>query len=1189
MNASNTIRNKPVRHDLGLQGHFGQLHKLQAGIQPEVQKYIANIGGLITSEVIQVPDDNGDSYKKRIFNLDFGEGAEELNFSGDLKSMNAYLEGLHTPLKTSAQRAVRNSYTPSNASMKQKLKSWWNNREEIKAKSHNERLLLNSLLRFASTGSVVVPEYVHEDLQVDSAACHAGPEQNMRTDNMWDSSHEIDFDERAKRHDPAVTKKPLEPAIIPGSSFDPLHGFLFEIDKAALDNGNLRSAQRELKSWLTKNIQEINGQSLDHDSGFIALKPDEIDQLAQRVHSGVEDKTLSLLLSRVDTEERIDKAIKRIEATLSDFKNSELLQGIVRESADKRTADQKIRDTLRATSSMSRIIGSDFMKESWAYHRNSQKDLPSMGMVLKDLQVLEGVYNHFLENGATDLQREAIAQDKEFYALLGFSEKMAESLEEGFKEFASKQGEYAVNAEGYSRLKQSFRNASTAGIFISEEHLRKEHNDVLDTLQVSLGQGGGHAERFGGELVHNTIDFFEDLYKQPFESVQNFAFFSAMVYLTYQTYALKAQMGMAEEAATIDIATIGNGLDAGVIPGLEGLPDVGEMDSSLLTLNTEDLAFKDMTLEQCKSAEYMVCHTHQILFGLIEYKDQLSGYVGDTSKVFMDIVNGFTALPAKVAGLPVDDAPASIEAASKVSEAVTEAFTTSNNVQSFGLHGPMFASFATMGFMHGLKAFPRIGEFYKSSSDAARVLGRERPGAIIGLVGGLVADHSGAIASLLDTPGTGVAATFAATTLGYYAFKRKGEAKEAVINKIEAAMGASIKPYITEGIEPAIDSEEIYKLFFGEGHEVKSAVIDLEPNKVLNVLGLSSQSGAGSKITLDQSNIAKIIVQINKLSLNVAMSGESLGVDHGTYQNFLEAKTARIVEALKLHQKGGLEEKELAAIFKNDWRDVLAAEVHLTGRSDIFQAAYDTLPSKREFVRLNRAGAAKRGSCKRLQNTFDNAASVEARKVELGHFKRYINQRMACDSRGALDNLKYQSALLGAQVGTGLKVAFDRTKQHLLNPAWEGAVNTVMRPSYGLLQDMPAKKALFWGAAATGVTLGVIDNTGVTGNATLDAITQNESINDLSYLWYGVAGGLATGLAATVVNIVEDKAIVHGAVGGSFLVGASAGHYGVKHGVKPVFGYAKERLRKVLTGTPKTSNEQKNVKDTKACDYIVGK
>ena len=57
MNASNTIRNKPVRHDLGLQGHFGQLHKLQAGIQPEVQKYIANIGGLITSEVIQVPDD----------------------------------------------------------------------------------------------------------------------------------------------------------------------------------------------------------------------------------------------------------------------------------------------------------------------------------------------------------------------------------------------------------------------------------------------------------------------------------------------------------------------------------------------------------------------------------------------------------------------------------------------------------------------------------------------------------------------------------------------------------------------------------------------------------------------------------------------------------------------------------------------------------------------------------------------------------------------------------------------------------------------------------------------------------------------------------------------------------------------------------------------------------------------------
>ena len=73
------------------------------------------------------------------------------------------------------------------------------------------------------------------------------------------------------------------------------------------------------------------------------------------------------------------------------------------------------------------------------------------------------------------------------------------------------------------------------------------------------------------------------------------------------------------------------------------------------------------------------------------------------------------------------------------------------------------------------------------------------------------------------------------------------------------------------------------------------------------------------------------------------------------------------------------------------------------------------------------------------------------------------------------------------------------------------------------------------------------------------------------------------------VNIVEDKAIVHGAVGGSFLVGESAGHYGVKHGVKPVFGYAKERLRKILTGTPKTSNEQRNVKSTKACDYIVGK
>ncbi|MCF8495725.1 MAG: hypothetical protein K9G62_03560 [Alphaproteobacteria bacterium] len=389
----------------------------------------------------------------------------------DLPNLRAFLDFLHQPLRAGTEQAL--PPPPDRIHVRK--------RQSHDRILHQKRVDLHRLLRFATTGSVEIPPDRHEELEKESAECHAKTEQAMRDADSWRSRQEL------------ANRQTIQSAV-PGTGFSPADGFSFSLTPPPADEGPAHKAMREKFGALMKTA---TGRNFEPEEGKILLTGRQVEALCRAAH---EDFALPDLLEAVGFEEDVQKHMDSIARRANDLSHSVAFQQLSEENSAR-----KLESLIRSTSALSPLVNSEAMQEIWKrYHFTEQRDSPLEGLS-KEYAIFQAVMETESRKGKISPARmEALAQ--EFYPLLAFSTQVTNLLAEA----RTKAGEIEPFAMGLTAMQKSFRTASLAGVALSAREMKDDHTRILKDLEEYLG-GGSSMARWAQATGGNALEFVNDV------------------------------------------------------------------------------------------------------------------------------------------------------------------------------------------------------------------------------------------------------------------------------------------------------------------------------------------------------------------------------------------------------------------------------------------------------------------------------------------------------------------------------------------------------------------------------------------------------------------------------------------------------------------------------------------------------
>ena len=795
-------------------------------------------------------------------------------------NVKAFLDYLHQPIRSNVEAHSSLGQEPNpedldgNKADKPKKK-------EIRAHNHDRRTQVHRLMRFAATGSVEIPADSTEELEKETAECHATTEQAMRDADTWRREMEVGNTEDTQ-------------ASIPSSRFDPENGFAFKLHENVLHpdrhNGFF---QRELAGYFWSKINAATDAGYMLEDVELFLNAQELEQLVIET----DDEDLANLLDRVEFEEAVQEKLESIDARVSDLSQSGAFSRLIQ--GQQQDESQKLNDLMHSTSALAPVIGSDYMRDMWTrYHYTERNESPMEGLS-KEYGVFLAVMDVYArDEHIPTIRMEAIAQ--EFYSLIALSDKMVGTMQD-----ASEKAKLNAHIGGLmADNRETFKNASIAGVAIADRHLPDEYQDVLGTFEKSLHQGGSATGEMAAATVDTTLDFTMDVVNFIKESPKVAATFVGLATTLYI-------MNNGGDAETAQQAAN----DVVMLFGEEGL---------------EEAAIDyDALPEEAKQVQNW--HWDMGPLGLYKHYMYDNAVVGP-AQTMMDWMRMGVHYSYEMVGLPIDGNAAFSQAAESVVEPLATQLFNVNLFQNAS-HAAFWMYMTSKGYQHGLRGAQKVFDLLAPLTDLGYQSG----------VGTMELLHLKKKTDLSERL-LQVAQNIQDTDFRKYQGRLGIEQQSARQLSAEDRRMAVLLPVAcqaegygfnaTKGCvllalaEAATDRESLTPDI-----PVKSITGEKTGGNVISIGGLKEE------FQIEAKTMGQTLKALDRFDMIMIQAASKIGTDQSWYLNFMQQKIDESRKALADYSADGninILQKKLS----RNLEDLMAVEVRMTEKSGIYETVF---------------------------------------------------------------------------------------------------------------------------------------------------------------------------------------------------------------------------------------------------------
>ncbi len=635
-------------HTLGIRGHFSIASLLQKAADHYSVRVMHNGKGSYSI----TPADNAPENSERAvdiasFTPSFIEHDDNIYGRNETKAL---LDFMNQPFRVLSERR------------QEELNPGLDKKEKIDA-GHADRVAFHRLMRFATNGTVEIPIETEEELEKETAECHAKTEQAMRDRDLWRNQLEIG------------NKKTISSAI-PNSSIDPKGGFKFDLSpQSVTGNAHQGQNQEKLNALFWDAINAASGNRYETPSSTVCLTASELETFYNHAH----DMGLGELIDKVEFEEAVQEKMDNVRERATKLEMSAAFTGLTKNSAE--NSAHALRDLMTSSTAMRPVVTSDEMQNVWKrYHYTDRNDSPLSG-IGKEYATFAALMDIYAaKEDVTPAELEAIKH--EFAPLLAFSDRAAEILKEGF----DKADVASPAKQVLDKVTENFQATGLTDVSISQDMLKDDYQDVLSALEKYIEQGGSALSQTKEAAVDTALDFTMD--------VVNFIKESPTVAATF--------VGL---ATTLFIMNGGSSDDAQA--AAETIMVFGENGLEEITINN------DLLPEEAQDSQNW--HWDMGPFGMYKHYMYDNAVVGP-AQTMMDWMRIAMQTGLESVDLPVNTDPAFSKAAETTADKLGAQLFNINLFQNAS-HAAFWMYMASKGYNHGTKGAHKIFDLMSPLTD----------------------------------------------------------------------------------------------------------------------------------------------------------------------------------------------------------------------------------------------------------------------------------------------------------------------------------------------------------------------------------------------------------------------------------------------------------------------------------------
>jgi len=372
-----------------------------------------------------------------------------------LKSLENFASFLHQP--------IRSLTKPEAAESKSALRKVTQNIILQEEEGYKARTDIHRVLRFAMTGSVEIPPDVEENLEKETAECHAATEQAMRDADTWRSVAEFGNDE-------------VKISALPGTRIDSDKGLFIPILPPEMAQDFHGQNQKQLASVFKKNLDAATRGQARYEDGGVYLSGVQLDALCQ----GLQSEPLSEIIDGVEFEEAVQQRLSSVENRAKDFTQITKLAGVTGQH------DITLMKMAQLGTALTPLMSSSLMDKAWTRANYMERGTSPLENMTKDLSVYLAVTEAYLKRGDVSAA-ELHALDTEFHPLLSFTAHISDALSKGLSRKENDPLSQAIKT-ALDFMKAELQVASPSGASLPARFLNEDQEETLKALKKFAGK-----------------------------------------------------------------------------------------------------------------------------------------------------------------------------------------------------------------------------------------------------------------------------------------------------------------------------------------------------------------------------------------------------------------------------------------------------------------------------------------------------------------------------------------------------------------------------------------------------------------------------------------------------------------------------------------------------------------------------
>lgn len=997
-------------------------------------------------------------------------------------------------------------------------------RQPIAQSVHKDkRITGHAVTRFMTTGHVEIQKYLDEGLaSAASLECHEKGERKMKESDIW--RYEPEF------WNPDMNSEKV--SSIPGTSYDPDKGFVFELDDDFINGRFLQKPnRRELAGIIKRTLQEIKGDEISDKSVF--LNASEIKSFYKEIETvpGIDN-----LIKRARIEEKAQAKLESIRQNARELKSDARFQIAVHGKDQSLTDALKFDNLIQASSSLTPIVASQTMFDTWRHSHRTEHWMklsdPAQD-VHEEMQVFNMVLQDIRNSQDVDVEHlQAIIHN--FRPLVAFASDLIQSMQEGADHRkivkAMPEGRREIFKTELSALSEAFRQASVNGVEAGD--LDGDYEELLTGVGNVLGQNGSLAKQQLSGYVDMMVGFWkgvgESAFDSPWVAGALVGFVGYAWYTKYGVDPALAQQATEMVFGGVDGGAWGNDFTTG---GNFSVPQDFLDSFSQNSTQIIDEARNRTDIDDCLIDAN--CHYNYLVpqFVIDTLDESVGQYLKFRHYVGSDIIasNAQTVvelLPSSVEvvydalDIPVNENTVFRDVVANVTHQ-GGLFVIDANMFQDGSHASMLAYGVTRAGKHGFSAFKGMGGLAAEFLNPAYRIGQaalspfKRATANIGYMSGWMGEERFSSIHQSARP------EFETRMIETAMTKIRG-----IADKIVPAGGLP-QISITEGNQKGFD------LSISIGR-----------------YGLKRET-----ITLTDATITDLQDKLNKFALVLKYSAGDIGIESEPYTEFVLGKLENMENALKAYKASDADDRLqiLKKALNGDLQHVIGAELKFNGRDQLYRTLFnDPEENSRGFLKKLFTEKASVKDDRRYHVLARHASKKEGRlirreyRADMRKRAGNVENRFQKPERlASLQSLKFAWGQVGKYAS---KVKY--TGVQALNYAWGGIIFAAREGIQEPFNQIPnkGKLALVFGAACLGGM--VADVAGL----------NNMLVDTFSAAGASVSGITATGIIAGLMNIPQDLGLHTAAISVSALAVGVPWYYAVQKGLKPALQGVSEKL-----------------------------